>query len=98
MVQMVFQPLISDSQKWMFDFDSEDERLLEDFENNILHIPGINSVETYHTLHGFAVITEHGFDMRQLDDKWQRLMTNGKQESIITLKRDGLLCIHWQTR
>lgn len=86
------------TRRWMFDFDSEDEELLEDFENNILHMPGINSIETYHTPHGFAVITEHGFDMRQLDDKWQQLMTNGKQENIITLKRDDLICVYWQTR
>lgn len=54
---------------------------------------GAVKAEVFPTPHGAAVITDHGFDVRLLDGKWKDYMDKGD----ITLKRDDLLCIAWQT-
>jgi hypothetical protein len=72
--------------KWMFDYDSEE--CVGEFEKDIIinAIPAIEHIEEYRTPHGYAIIVDHGFDTRELMEKWG---------DIITLKRDDLLCIDW---
>ena len=88
-----------DESKWMFDFDEKNEDLANNFINDIEHIVTsgkINSnialpaykgiqinIEKYKTPNGFAIIVEHGFDTRELMEKWK--------DYDVTLKKDALL-------
>ena len=74
------------SKKWLFDFDNEDGLLCIDFMNDIKKIDHGVNVERHMTPHGFAVITDRGFDTRNLMNKWS---------NCVTLIKDGLLCVGW---
>ena len=74
------------SKKWMFDFDFEDPGMLHDFIEDIKKYAGEDiEIKTHQTPHGYAIITEHGFDTRELVKKWPE----------VGIKRDDLLCINW---
>lgn len=74
-----------DESKWLFDFDEKDELLLDQF---ICDIP-VNT-ESYETPHGYAIVCEHGFDTRELMEKWK--------DYDITLKKDELLFLDMITK
>lgn len=86
-----------DESKWLFDFDCDDEKLVDEFINDIkefttyywddepktlLAIEG-EKAKKYKTPHGYAVVVDHGFDTRELMEKWK--------DYDITLKKDELL-------
>ena len=75
--------------KWMFDFDINDESKLKEFVRDIKDLNVVSHIETHRTAHGYAVIVEHGFDTRKLLDKW------GKD---VELKRDDMLLVCWDTK
>lgn len=66
--------------KWLFDFDSEDKELLEKFLTEVKHF---TPVSVSKTPHGYAIVADHGFDTRELLEKYS--------ECDITLKRDDML-------
>lgn len=70
-----------DESKWMFDFDVDDYEVLRMFRLD-LTLLGIQN-DSYKTPHGYAVVVEHGFDTRELMEKWK--------DYDITLKRDDML-------
>lgn len=70
-----------DESKWLFDFDVDDQELLGQFRTD-LGLLGIHN-NCRKTPHGYAVIAEHGFDIRELMEKWK--------DYDITLKKDELL-------
>lgn len=64
--------------KWLFDFDTDDLELAEEFCND-MSAPG-----TIHkTPNGYAIVADHGFDTTELMRKWINYD--------VTLKRDNLL-------
>ena len=80
---------------WIFDFDIDNEELVDIFIDDIKEIttiywdnqervavPGIKA-KKYKTPNGYAIVVPHGFDTRNLLEKWG--------EYDITLKRDDLL-------
>ena len=80
---------------WIFDFDVDKEELVDIFIDDIKEIttiywdnqervavPGIKA-KKYKTPNGYAIVVPHGFDTRNLLEKWG--------EYDITLKRDDLL-------
>lgn len=74
-----------DESKWLFDFDVNDNNLVIKFiwdVHRYSYIP-LRYIEKYKTPHGYAVIAEHGFDTRELMEKWK--------DYDITLKKDELL-------
>lgn len=74
-----------DESKWLFDFDVDDEKLAMDFYWDVhcySYIP-VRYIEEYKTPHGYAIIVSHGFDTRELMEKWK--------DYDITLKKDELL-------
>lgn len=75
-----------DESKWLFDFDIDDEKLADKFIHAIhsysVTIP-IKLIEKYKTPHGYAIVIPHGFDIRELMEKWKNYD--------ITLKKDELL-------
>ena len=77
------------TKKWMFDFDSTDESLLTEFCDDIIKADKDVLFDVEKTPHGFAIVTNRGFDTRDFIDKWK---------DIATLKRDDLLCIEWSTK
>ena len=72
-----------DESKWLFDFDVDDEEKVDDFINDIYFCSGIENHELHKTPNGYAIIVPHGFDIRELVEKWK--------DYDITLKRDELL-------
>lgn len=80
-----------DESKWLFDFDVDDDKLAEDFKKDIKRFACDNSniffynyeIEAHKTPHGYAIIVPHGFDTRELMEKWQQ---HG-----VTLKKDAML-------
>lgn len=78
--------------KWFFDFDEHDSEKVDRFSQEINQIVDNEFMPVVHeTPHGYAVICDHGFDIRKLSNEFQNMMENG----IITLKRDDLLCVDW---
>ena len=75
--------------KWMFDFDIDDAGYVEEFCTDISNIDPEVEIDTYKTPHGYAIITNHGFDTRKLMEKWA---------DKVTLKRDDLICCYWETK
>lgn len=70
-----------DESKWLFDFDVDDDKLLGQFRTD-LGLLGIHN-DCYKTPHGYAIVVPHGFDTRELMEKWK--------DYDITLKKDDLL-------
>ena len=77
-----------DESKWLFDFDVDDKELLGQFRTD-LGLLGIYN-DCHKTPHGYAVIAEHGFDTRELMEKWK--------DYDITLKKDELLFLDTITK
>ena len=74
-----------DESKWLFDFDVDDELLMNDFVHEIVmysEIPLLD-IQVYKTPHGYAIVVPHGFDTRELMEEWK--------DYDITLKKDELL-------
>jgi len=78
--------------KWMFDVDFDSRYMLDEFMADIESIDVTLKCTWYETPHGFAVVTNHGFDTRGLLKKWNTERVSGGS---IELKRDDMLCIHW---
>ena len=74
------------TKRWMFDFDSTNLDDLHAFIQDLRKYYNSEEYETHSTPHGFAIITEHGFDTRELLTKWK---------DVVTLKRDDLFCADW---
>lgn len=72
-----------DESKWLFDFDVDDEEKVEDFIDDIYFYSELDNHELHKTPHGYAIIVPHGFDTRELMEKWK--------DYDITLKKDNLL-------
>lgn len=74
-----------DESKWLFDFDVDDEIKMSEFVMDVSkHLIILsNQIETYKTPHGYAVVVPHGFDTRELMEKWKGYD--------VTLKKDELL-------
>jgi hypothetical protein len=76
---------------WMFDFDIPFQDIAVEFCDHIKNDIDETVVCSIHrSPKAFSIVCSHGFDMRKLDPKWQR--------EDITLKRDDLRCILWETK
>jgi len=79
----------SKTKHWMFDFDINDIALANEFVEDIKTIDSGVEVSVHKTPNGYAIITDHGFDIRKLNKKWG---------NNVTLKRDDLLCVKWEKK
>ena len=80
--------------KWMLDIDNVTEGQFNAITHDVVEFCKnthniINSIETYTTPHGYAVVIDHGFDCREFAEKWK---------DYVTIKKDDMLCITWQTK
>jgi hypothetical protein len=73
--------------KWMFDFDSEDDVLLNSFVSE-LEVLTESEPEVHKTPNGYAVVVERGFDTRNLLVGYP----------FVELKRDDMLCYKWMRK
>lgn len=71
---------------WFFDFDIQDIEKVKEFMNDIHNIDNNIIVFSRATPNGYAIITNRGFDTRELFKKWTEN---------VTLKKDDLICIRW---
>jgi len=79
----------AETKHWLFDFDNNDFNKVKEFMSDIHNCDASCQVDYFKTPHGFAVIADHGFDTRELLEKW------GED---VTLKRDDLLCCSWYSK
>lgn len=84
------KPECARTKKWMFDLDCgcyNWDKMVE-FSKDVSSFGGFpnDSVSSYCTPHGFAIVVPHGFDTRELLKKWG---------SVATLKRDDMLIVDW---
>lgn len=79
----------ADTKHWLFDFDINDEKCVNEFVIDINEIDLSLTPIVHKTPNGYAVVVEHGFDTRQLLEKWNTL---------VTPKRDSLLCYTWEKK
>lgn len=82
------------TKKWLFDFDNDDYEKLVEFKEDIRKAISVDKWEVIHyeTMNGYAVVVPHGFDTRDLLSKWN------KEETIVEVKRDGMLLLDWRQR
>lgn len=81
-------PQCAVTKKWLFDFDYESEEQVLEFVQDIKDINNTLDVEYKKTVHGYAVITNHSFDTRELLKKWVECEN----------KKDGMLLVDWKVR
>ena len=75
-----------DESKWLFDFDVDDKEKAYSFIHDVstyFSLIDRNAIKIHKTPHGYAIIVPHGFDTRELMEKWK--------DYDITLKKDELL-------
>lgn len=81
-------PQCAVTKKWLLDFDYESEEQVLEFVQDIKDINNTLEVEYKKTVHGYAVITNHSFDTRELLKKWVECEN----------KKDGMLLIDWKVK
>lgn len=75
--------------KWMIDFDSESPDQLHKMMDEIKALDDTIECHTEKTPHGYAIICNHGFDSREIMNRWS---------DVATIKKDDLLCANWITK
>lgn len=75
--------------QWFFDFDNKDINLAKEFISDINKIDNSVSSITIETPNGYAITASHGFDSRELLNKWKNIVD-------VELKRDDLICFSWK--
>ena len=78
--------------RWMFDFDTDDPAKVIEFNTDILKYANMTDkhpldIDNRKTPHGYAILTNRGFDTRPLFEKWDK--------NTVSLKRDDMLCCKW---
>ena len=81
-------PQCAVTKKWLLDFDYESEEQVLEFIQDIKDIDNTLEVEYKKTVHGYAVITSHSFDTRELLKKWAECVN----------KKDGMLLLDWRVK
>lgn len=81
-----------DESKWLFDFDVDNKELANQFIQDIFLYSGDydQKVEQRKTPHGYAIVVPHGFDTRELMEKWK--------DYDVTLKKDDMLFLKMITK
>lgn len=81
-------PQCAVTKKWLLDFDCESEEQVLEFIQDIKDIDNTLEVEYKKTVHGYAVVTNHSFDTRELLKKWVECEN----------KKDGMLLVDWRVK
>lgn len=81
-------PQCAVTKKWLLDFDYESEEQVLEFIQDIKDIDNTLEVEYKKTVHGYAVVTNHSFDTRELLKKWVECVN----------KKDGMLLVDWKVK
>ena len=87
-VSIAMLPQCAVTKKWLFDFDYGEESQLMEFIQDIKQIDNTLEVEYKKTVHGYAVVVNHGFDTRELLKKWTECGN----------KKDGMLLYDWKVK
>lgn len=87
-VSLAMLPQCATVKKWLFDFDYESEEQVLEFIEDIKKIDNTLEIAYKKTVHGYAVITNHSFDTRELLKKWVECEN----------KKDGMLLAEWKVK
>ena len=100
-VSIAMKPECAAAKSWLFDFDSRDDKLVDEFVQDMMDEEGFDSVRMYRTLNGYGVIAPHGFDTRDLMGKWSYccdLKRDAMRFVMIGLKdKEGNVCVSPQS-
>lgn len=88
LVGLALQSKNKAERKWMFDFDSNDLNLLNQFKSDILAVDNSVNLTTVPTVSGYSIVTSHGFYSEDLLKKYK---------GIVELKRDDMLLLTHDT-
>lgn len=76
--------------KWLVDFDSTDEKVLKEFlEDLTKYIKKEDIYAVHKTVHGYAIVLRHGFDTREILEKYG---------DFVAFKRDDMLLVNWRQK
>jgi len=76
------------TKKFLFDFDDEPQYIGMFVDQVEQEIGNSNMITVHETVNGYAVVTDQGFDTRDLLEKWKK----------VELKRDGMLFVKAQKK
>jgi hypothetical protein len=100
-VSIAMKPECAAAKSWLFDFDSRDDKLVDEFVTDMMDEEGFDSVRMYRTPNGYGVIAPNGFDTRCLMDKWSYccdLKRDAMRFVMIGLKdKEGNVCVSPQS-
>ena len=87
-VSIAMLPQCALTKKWLFDFDYTDEKLLDEFIQDIKSIDNTVDIQSHKTVNGYVVVVSRGFDTRELLKKWTDCGN----------KKDGMLLVDWKVK
>lgn len=100
-VSIAMKPECAAAKSWLFDFDRRVDNLVDEFAKDMMDAGGFESVRMYRTPNGYGVIAPHGFDTRDLMDKWSYccdLKRDAMRFVMIGLKdKEGNICVSPQS-
>jgi hypothetical protein len=100
-VSIAMKPECAAAKSWLFDFDSRDDKLVDEFVTDMMDEEGFDSVRMYRTPNGYGVIVPNGFDTRYLMNKWSYccdLKRDAMRFVMIGLKdKEGNVCVSPQS-
>lgn len=77
--------------KWLFDFDCPLEEKAKEFMRELTMLDKTLSPVCYPTKNGYAVVVKHGFDTRELLERWKKNLSDANFGWGVELKRDAML-------
>ncbi len=100
-VSIAMKPECAAAKSWLFDFDRRVDSLVDEFAKDMMKAGDFESVRMYRTPNGYGVIAPHGFDTRDLMDKWSYccdLKRDAMRFVMIGLKdKEGNVCVSPQS-
>lgn len=90
LVSCAMQKECAVTKKWLIDFDSRDPLKWIDFRRDLSNLVTIEQV--YPTINGFGIVTQRGFDTRELIEKYNDIISIHKDGyKLYTYFKKGLL-------
>lgn len=94
-VSLAMKPENAAEKKWLFDFDCDDCNLAQEFCNDVKKFVEPVAVNLFRSPNGYSVVVKHGFDTRELLEKWNKLLQKQNPNWTVELKRDAMLPVRW---
>ena len=97
MVSIAMKPENELTKEWLFDFDCPVQEHAKAFLRDVWKEVGPDNAHLFRTIHGFAIEVYHGFDCRNLLEKWNTELKKINPEYGVSLQKNAMLLIHYAT-